>query len=56
MGAEYGAYAHRIAGALVLDCSVDPVGVGAGERAESPLGGRLGEYLRARNAEAEREV
>ena len=56
MGAEDGAHAHGIAGALELDRSVDPVRVGAGERAEAPLGGRPGEYLRAGDAEAEGEV
>ena len=56
MGAEYGAHAHRITGALELDCSVDPIGVGAGERAEATLGSRLGEHLRAGDAETEGEV
>jgi hypothetical protein len=56
MGAEYGAHAHGITGALELDRAVDPVRVGAGERAEPPLGGCLGEYLWARDAEAEGEV
>jgi hypothetical protein len=56
MGTEYGAHAHRITGALELDRSVDSVRVGTGERAESTLGGRLGEYLWARDAEAEGEV
>ena len=56
MGAEYGAHAHRITGALELDRSVDPIGVGAGERSEATLGGRLGQYLRAGDAEAEGEV
>jgi hypothetical protein len=56
MGAEYGANANRVAGALELYCSVDPIGVGTGERAEPPLGGRLGEYLGAGDAEAEGEM
>jgi hypothetical protein len=56
MGAEYGAHAHRFAGALELDRSVDPIGVGAGERAEPALGRGLGEDLWARDAEAEGEM
>jgi hypothetical protein len=53
MGAEYGAHAHGITGALELDRSIDPIRVGAGERGEPPLGRRMGEYLWTRNAEAE---
>jgi hypothetical protein len=56
MGAEYGAHAHGVAGALELNRSIDPICVGAGERAEPTLGGRLGEYLWAGDAEAEGEV
>ena len=56
MGAEYGPHARRITGALELDRAVDPIGVGAGEGAEAPLGRRLGEYLGAGDAEAEGEV
>jgi hypothetical protein len=56
VGAEYGADACRIAGALELDRSVYPIRVGAGERAESPLGGCPGEYLWAGDAETEGEV
>ena len=56
MGAEYGTHAHRIAGTLELDRSIDPIGVGAGERAESPLGRCLGKYLGARDAETEGKV
>jgi hypothetical protein len=56
MGAEYGPHASRIAGALELDCSVDPIRVGAGERLEPTLCGGLSEEFRARDAQAEREV
>jgi hypothetical protein len=56
MSAEYGTHAHGVTGALELDYSVDPVGVGAGKRSEPTLGRRLGEDLRARGAEAEGEV
>jgi hypothetical protein len=56
MSAQYWPHSHRIAGALELDRSIDPIRVGAGERAKPPLGGCLGEYLWARDAETEGEV
>jgi hypothetical protein len=56
MSAQDGAHAQGVTGVLELDYSVDPVGVGAGKRCEPTLGGRLGEYLWARGAEAEGEV
>jgi hypothetical protein len=56
MGTQYWAHARRVAGALELDRSVDPIGVGAGERANPPLGGDTGEYFGAGDAEAEGKV
>ncbi len=54
--AEDGPHPRRLAGPLELDRPVDPVGVGARQRREPPLGGGGGEHVGARDADAEGEV
>jgi hypothetical protein len=54
--AEDGPHPRRLARPLELDRPVDPVGVGARQRREPPLGGRGGEHVGARDADAEGEV
>jgi hypothetical protein len=44
------------AGALKFDGSVDPVSVGAGERAKAPPGRRFGERLGTGDTQSKREV
>jgi hypothetical protein len=56
MGPQDGAHACGGTGALELDCAVDSVGIGAGQRSETALGRRLGEHLGTGDAEAEGEV
>jgi hypothetical protein len=56
MGTEDGAHAHGIAGTLELDRTIDTIGVGAHQRAESPTGCRLSQHLGAGDAESEGEV
>ena len=49
-------HAYRVAGTLKFDRPVDPIGIGAGQCAEPPLGRRLSEVLRTRCAKTEGEV
>ena len=50
------AHACRLGGVLELHCSVDPIGVGAGEGIEAALDGGLDQRFGAGGAEPEREV
>jgi hypothetical protein len=56
MRAKYRTDTCGVTGALKFDRSIDAVGVGAGERAESALRCCLSQQLRTRCAETEREV
>jgi hypothetical protein len=56
MSTENGAYACRGAGTLKLDCAVNSIGIGAGQRTEAPLSRRLGEYLGTGDPDTKGEV
>ena len=56
MRAEKGPHPRRLTCQLKLDRPVDPVGVGAGQRREPPLGSSGGEHVWAGDTDAEGEV
>jgi hypothetical protein len=56
MGPQYGSYTGLATGSDELDGPIHAIGIGAGQRLKSTLGGCLGECLGAGNAEPQREV
>jgi hypothetical protein len=53
MGSQNRAHTRGITGTLELDCTIDAVRIGAGERTEPPLRRGLGKHLRTRGTETE---